>query len=121
MRYPVSGSATVQVPPNTSTGATGVCTLLSITTGRVFWLRGYTMRATGTTGDVEIYDATAQTTATGQTIRVLLASATTLASIESVVNFDPPGIKFSNNYIIAKLAASGSIAIGGMSVWGYEE
>ena len=123
MRYPVSGTATQEVCPNTSTGATGVCTLVSITSGRVFWLRGLSMKATGTSGNVEVYDATAQTTATGQAIRLLLSAATAVAGNvdPAIYNFSAPGIKFSNNYVIAKLAASGSIGIGGMAVWGYEE
>ncbi len=123
MRYPVSGTASQEVPPNTSTGATGVCTLRSITSGRAFWLRGIAMRATGTSGAVEVYDATAQTTATGQTIRLLFSAATAVAGNldPQVLNFSAPGIKFSNNYVLAKLAASGSIGIGGMSIWGYEE
>jgi len=122
MRYPVSGTCTQQVPPNTSTGATGVCTLLSITSGRVFWLRGLTMIPSGTAGLVEIYDATAQTTATGQTIRMLLSAATALVQTTHVLyDFPPPGVKFANSYVIAKLAASGAIAIGGMNIWGYEE
>ena len=122
MRYPVSGTATQEVCPNTSTGATGVCTLVSITSGRTFWLRGIRMIASSTSGNVEVYDATAQTTATGQTIRMLVPSATSLTSVvPTVYEFAPPGIKFGNNYVIAKLAASGSIGIGGMNVWGYEE
>ena len=81
------------------------------------------MKSTGTSGDIEIYDATAQTTATTQAIRLLFSSATAVAgNVEPrVLNFDAPGIKFSNNYVIAKLVASGSIGIGGMAIWGFEE
>ena len=81
------------------------------------------MKATGTSGDVEVYDATAQTTATGQTIRLLFSAATAVAgNVEPrVFEFAAPGVKFSNSYVIAKLTASGSIGIGGMSVWGFEE
>ena len=123
MRYPVSGTATREVPPNTSAGATAITTLLSITSGRVFWCRGVSMKSTGTSGDIEIYDATAQTTATTQAIRLLFSSATAVAgNVEPrVLNFDAPGIKFSNSYVIAKLTASGSIGIGGMAIWGFEE
>ena len=121
-RYPVSGSATVEVPPNTSTGATGVCTVYTPGTGRLFWCTGVTYVATGTSGDIEMYDATAQTTATGQTIRMLLSAATALTQLTpSVFKFASPGVKFSNTYVLAKLAASGSIAIGGLAVMGYEE
>ena len=121
MRYPVSGVATQVVHPNTSTGATGVTTLLSITSGRVFWLRGLTFLPSGTAGNVEIFDATSQASATSP-LKIALAAASALVQVTpAVYSFDAPGIKFSNNYVLARLAASGSIAAGGMAIWGFEE
>ena len=123
MRYPVSGTCTQAVPPNTSTGATGVTTLLSITSGRTFWLRGLYITRQATEGPVEIYDATAQTTATSQTLRLSVPVATgyTARDVAATIEFASPGIKFSNSYVLARMSASGSIGIGQLAVFGIEE
>ena len=125
MRFPVSGVATQAVPLNTSTGATGITTVHSITSGHVFWCRGIAVNNTGSAGTLEVYDATAQTTATGQDIAALIdmgpsptASAATPAK---VIGYPAPGLKFSNNYVLVRMAATQTIAIGGVSVFGYEE
>jgi len=123
MRYPVSGTATKEVPPNTSAGATAVTTLLSITSGRVFWLRGLYLKGSATGALIEVYDATAQTTATTQTIRLRIHPAVATGQGCLVRNFSAPGIKFNNSYVIAKGSASGATDYlpGSMAVWGYEE
>ena len=123
MRYPISGVATQAIPPNTSTGATGVTTLLSITSGRTFWLRGLYIARQATEGPVEIYDATAQTTATGQTLKLSIPVATGYSALDvaRTIEFASPGVKFSNNYILARMSASGSIGIGQLAVFGTEE
>jgi len=123
MKYPVSGTATKEVPPNTSTGATGTATLLSITSGRTFWLRGILMTRGATQGPVEIYDATAQTTATGQTIKLQIPVATGYEALDiaRVIEFPEPGIRFSNSYVLARMAASGSINAYEIAICGYEE
>lgn len=118
MRYPVSGTVTQAVPPNTGTGATGTTTVYSITAGRVFWLRGIVAGANMAAGPVEIYDATAQSTATTHALRLAIPLSPTDAA---VIRLEAPGIKFSNNYVLVRMAATGNMSIGDLAVMGYEE
>jgi len=127
MRYPVSGTCTQTIPNATAAGATGITTLLSITTGRVFWCRGFFTAGAATFGPMEIYDATTQSTATSHPMRfkVYLGEATGAGTGGgfTVKTFPAPGIKFSNNYVLARLAASGATDTleGSCGIWGYEE
>ncbi len=127
MRYPVSGTSTQTLPNDTCTGATGVTTLLSITSGRVFWCRGFFSTGAATFGPVTVYDATTQSTATSHPIRfrVYLGEATGAGTGGGFTmrEFPAPGVKFSNNYVLARLHASGATdtLVGSCGVWGYEE
>ncbi len=122
MRYPVSGTATKAIDYQTSTGATGTTTLLSVSTGRVFWLRGIHLMggATAPGSVVEIYDATAQATATaGVVLQVNMGDATGLGDVTR--EFPEPGIKFSGGYVLARMHGTASSIPGAVSIWGFEE
>ena len=119
MRYPVSGANTVAISPATASSNQSIG--VSITTGRVFWLRGVWAAPNATTGPVLIMDATVGSTATGSVLVIPLSiAASTTATPTAVFNFPAPGIKFATNPV-AMLEASGSVAIGHIGCFGYEE
>lgn len=122
MRYPVSGTATKAIDYQTSTGATGVTTLLSVTAGRVFWCRGIHLMggATAPGSVVEIYDATSQSTATaGVTLQINSGDATGLGDVTR--EFSEPGIKFAGGYVTARMHGTASSLVGAVTIWGFEE
>ena len=124
MRYPVSGANATAISPATGTAATGgLIALRTLTTGRVFWLRGISVAKNATSGPLNIYDATTAgaTTPTGTTLKLQIPLIIAASGPYQVHNFSAPGIKFSDVACAARLDASGSVAVGGVTVWGYEE
>lgn len=117
-RYPVSGANATALLAATASSNQQV---LGITSGRVFWLRGISMNNNATTGPLSLKDATVGSTATTPALVVplVVGSASTPAN-GNVFNFGAPGIKFSTG-VVAAMDASGSVPIGGITVWGFEE
>ena len=116
MRYAVSGSNSAAITPATASSAQNVLGKV-ITSGRHFWLRGLSISPNATHGPLNIIDATTGGTATGPVVSIGL-DPTVNQSI--VVNFGAPGLLFKSG-CVARLDASGSIGIGLLSGWGYEE
>ena len=118
MRYPVSGANAVAITPASASSRVAI---YSITSGKVFWLRGLSLSVNATTGPLIIMDATVGGTATTPKVTIPLAvGSVSEGPAAYVVRYSPPGIKFSTN-CVAMMAASGSIPIGDITVWGYEE
>ena len=120
MRYPVSGVSTVAISPATASSNQSIG--VSITSGRVFWLRGVWTTPNATTGPVHVVDATVGSTATSPTLAIPLEhdSATKVVGPRTIFEYPAPGIKFSTNPV-ARMSASGSIDAGHIGCWGYEE
>lgn len=139
MRYPVSGASTAAISPATASSNQSIG--VSITPGRVFWLRAVWTVPNATSGPLHIIDATVGSTATtpalvlplrlpAKTITAVTVVTATdtvtavttfpLALDKLIHSFSPPGLKFSTNPV-ARLAASGSIAAGEIGCLGYEE
>ena len=118
MRYPVSGSNAAAITPATASARVAV---YGVTSGRVFWLRGVSVAINATNGPLVLLDATVGSTATTPSLVVDLATASGGTPISTIVReFAAPGIKFATN-CVAMMNASGSIPIGEVTVWGYEE
>ena len=125
MRYPVSGANTAAITPATASSRQSIG--VSITAGRVFWLRGVWTTPNATTGPVLIMDATVGSTATGSVLAIALSREAASATVwegppirDTIHTFGVPGIKFATNPV-ACLEASGSIPIGHIGCFGYEE
>ena len=116
MRYAVSGSNTSAVNPATASDAEYVLGK-AIKTGRHFWLRGVSIVPNATYGPVHIVDAAVGATATAAVVSIGLNPD---SNENVVVQFSAPGLKFTTG-CVAFLNASGSIGIGQISGWGYEE
>ena len=122
MRYPVSGTATKAISLATATAAAGCTTLLTVTTGRVFWLTGIHLLGGSTAPGsvVEIYDATAIATATDcLKLQINTGDATGFGDVTR--EFSEPGIKFSSGYVLARMHGTASSLLGAVSIWGFEE
>ena len=123
-RYPVSGSNLQDIEPATSTAATGgLVTLYTITSGRVFWLRGAYIVPNASTGPLDVYDTTqasGATTPTATTRKLMLGMQEAASGQALAYSFSSPGIRFANNPK-ALLDASSSVTAGGVTIWGYEE
>ncbi len=118
-RYPVSGTNATAILGAT---ASSPQTIKSITSGRIFWLRGISIARDDNGGDLDLRDIAAGTaTATTPVLRLPIASATGLTGLRSVLEFAPPGIKFSTNVSGASSGAASNQSIGAVTVWGYEE
>lgn len=116
MRYAVSGSNTSAVNPATASDAEYVLGK-GIPSGRIFWLRGVSIAPNATFGPVHIVDATVGGTATAAVVSIGMDPN----SNQNIrVDFSAPGLRFGTG-CCAFLDASGSIAIGHISGWGYEE
>ena len=130
MRYPRSGhnAQIIYAATDVSTGGAGAgivpCLLGAggITSGRVFWLRGVSIMSH--TSDLPLLFLDQASGATGTTLIRLALNKAISASGARVTpiafNFGPPGIKFSTG-ITGMLESSGTMAIGAVNVWGYEE
>ena len=122
-RFPVSGSNATAILQGTVSSAQQV---YGVTSGKVFWLRGLSLGVDATLAQkIDLVDATVAGTATTPVISIPLAwDQTALATgavlANRVFNFGPPGIKFSTN-CCARMSATVTLAIGGVTVWGYEE
>ena len=130
MRYPRSGNNAqiIYAATAVSTGGAGAgivpCLLGAggITSGRVFWLRGVSI--IGHTSELPLLFLDQASGATATTLISLALNKPVAVSgarvVSAVYDFGPPGIKFATG-ISGMLEASGTIAIGGVNVWGYEE
>ena len=120
MRYPVSGANATAILSSTASSAQQV---KSITTGRVFWLRGVAVAFIAATGgQLELADATVGSTATSSVLIVplQLQTATVYNIVPAVLNLGAPGLKFATN-VVARTVNATNIPIGNVSVWGFEE
>ena len=117
-RFPKSGANATAILPATASSNQQI---LGITSGRVFWLRGLSMSNNATTGPLSIKDATVGSTATTPviTIPLVVGSASSPAN-GNVFTFSAPGVKFATG-VVGMLDASGSVPIGNITAWGYEE
>jgi len=130
MRYPRSGhnAQIIYAATAVSTGGAGAgivpCLLGAggITSGRVFWLRGVSIMSHASNLPLLFLDQASGATATTLVSLALNkpvdASGAVLAL--STFNFSPPGVKFATG-ISGMLAATGTMPIGHVNVWGYEE
>ena len=118
-RYPVSGTNATGILAAT---ASSPQTVLDITTGRIFWLRGISIARDDNGGDLDLRDIAAGTaTATAPVLRLPISSATAISGVRSVLEFAPPGIRFSTNVSAVSSGAASNQSIGAVTVWGYEE
>ena len=131
MRYPRSGhnEQIIYAASAVSAGGAGATivpcllgTAKGITSGRVFWLRGVSI--VSHTSDLPLNFLDQASGATATSLCSLSLNKSVAASGEvltpAVFNFSPPGIKFATG-ISGLLESSGTIPIGGVNVWGYEE
>ena len=114
--YAVSGSNSAAITPATASSAQYVLGK-AITSGRVFWLRGLSVAYNATNGPIHLVDASSGATATGAVLSVILDPS---SDRNVVLKFAPPGLQFRTG-CAAFLDASGSIPIGRISGWGFEE
>ena len=116
MKFALSGRNTAAVSPATASSAV----LLygsAVTSGRVFWLRGIAVIPNATVGPLRVIDASSGSTATGSLLSIFFDPG---SSDTQVLNIGEPGLRFGTG-VAGFLDASGSIGIGGVSCWGYEE
>ena len=120
MRYEVSGSSTVAISPATASSNQSIG--ITPNSGRTFWLRGVWVLPNATLGPIYVIDATVGSTATAPALAIPLEldSATVVSVPLSVYHYSAPGIKFTTGPV-AMMSASGSIAVGNIGCWGYEE
>ena len=122
MRYPKWGNCTTDV--GTVTDLT--VGLLTITTGRKFWMRGFywTPGTTATTGGINIFDLTAGASGGGaQGVPVAcipMATHSGVAPSRGLTVFSPPGLKFSTGVSVAR-EVSGECTTWAVGCFGYEE
>ena len=116
MKFAVSGANTAAVSPATASSRVLVMGS-AVTSGRVFWLRGVSVAYNATFGPVRLVDASSGATATTPLLSIPLEVG---KNEPTKVEIGPPGIRFSTG-CAAFLDASGSIPIGEISAWGYEE
>ena len=130
MRYPRSGNNAqiIYAATAVSTGGAGAgivpCLLGAggITSGRVFWLRGVKIMSHASDLPLLFLDQASGATAT-TLVSLALNKAVAVSGAmltPMVFNFGPPGIKFTTG-ISGMLDSSGTMAIGHVNVWGYEE
>lgn len=120
MRYPKGGSNAAAILSST---ASSVQQVVSITSGRVFWLRGISVAFVAATGgQLEIADATVGSTATSAVLIVPLQiqTATVYNIRPTLLNLGAPGLKFATN-VVARTVNATNIPIGNVSAWGFEE
>jgi len=115
MRYGVSSANTVAINPATASSAQSVLPISE--SNRDLWLRGVSIAPNATSGPVLLVDCTVGATVTGSVVALWIDP---LSNENGLFNFAAPGLKF-NTGCCAILAASGSIPIGQISGWGYEE
>ena len=112
-------SATNTSAITAATASSRVSTGISIPTGKVFYLTGYHIAANATTGPLIITDCSVGATTTTPALTISLATAAA-GIVESgrAVELPKPGVRFATNPC-AFTAASGSIPIGELTVFGY--
>ena len=117
MRYPKWGHATADVDCATGDSVG----LLTITTGRAFWMRGIYFNAVASDGGLNVFDAAAGATGTG-VAKIQIMCATNLAGAphRGHVSFAAPGIKFSTSVSVARDISDACTAFS-VGCYGYEE
>ena len=118
--YAVSGKNTAAIAPATASSNVSILGLTSLPTNRAFWLSQLAVTPVdtsgATTGPIHVLDASAGSTATGFS---LVLPCPMFGRGDSILQlqFNPP-LKFGTN-VVARMAASGEVPIGYISVNGY--
>jgi len=114
--YDSAQNATAITP---ATASSRVSTGISIPTGKVWYMTGYHLPANATTGPLIITDCSVGATTTTPALTISLATAAA-GIVESgrAVQLPAPGVRFATNPC-AFMAASGSVPIGELNVFGY--
>jgi len=117
--HAISGSCSAAVSPATASSRVNLG--VSVPSGKTFWLKGVSTSVNATTGPLILTDATVGSTATTPELALPMATAAAVRR-EGVgyANIGEPGIKFTTD-CCGFMAASGSIAIGECTVWGFIE
>lgn len=117
MRYAVWDQCTSAV--DAATGDT--VGLHSITTGRVFWMRGIYFMAVASDGGLNVFDAASGATGAGVAkLCIPCATYSGRAPHRGLVTFAPPGVKFSTGVSVARQSSDACTAFA-VGCFGYEE